>query len=68
VPISTLDYIADLIAALQRDDANAFARALIRLEARMGPDDIADMLAAVLDDKPPAFQPAHTTPGPVPCA
>lgn len=66
--IAMLDHVADLVVALQRDDADAFARALIQLEAYMGPDDIADLLAAVLDDEPPAFRPARATPGPVPCA
>jgi hypothetical protein len=62
------DPIADLIAALHRDDADRIARALIRLEAHLGPDEIADLLAGLWPEEPPAFRRARPTPGPVGCA
>lgn len=65
---TTLDHIADLIAALHRGDADRFARSLIRLESDLGPDDIADLIAAITAEEPPAFRPTSPTPSTAHCA
>lgn len=60
-----LDHVADLIAALHRDDADRIARALIGLEAHFGPDEIADIIAGITAEEPSAARQADLVPGPV---
>lgn len=51
--MTTLDLIVALIAALHHDDVAATGRLLDALEARMGPEELADLLEAILAAVPP---------------
>lgn len=51
--MSTLELIAALIVALKHDNAAAIAHTLSALDARMSPEEVADLLRALTSEEPP---------------
>jgi hypothetical protein len=66
--MTILEYIAVLIIALRQRESVTTDRLLYELEARMDPEELAELLEAILTDKPVSQRLSSIAPIPVLCA
>jgi hypothetical protein len=66
--MTTLEYIVLLIIAIRHNDVADAAFLIDELEALMGPEELANLLEAILGDRPAARRNPPTPTTPVRCA